>query len=153
MLASSRLVEIMDEAKQCAEVVVVDAPPFLVADASLLAARMDGVLLVVQPGKTPIDTARMTLEQMNRAGANIVGVVMNRIPRNRSYYYGGYRYYSPYYYGKYHYLPKNNNHHSDGNDHSGKNGNGFRGRLSRLWSKEAAPEEVEHRSDKFGPSD
>jgi Mrp family chromosome partitioning ATPase len=34
---------------------------------------------------------------MKRAGARILGVVLNRIPKNRSYYYGGYRYYSPYY--------------------------------------------------------
>ena len=40
-----------------------------------------------------------------RAGARVVGVVMNRIPRNRGYYYGGYKYYSAYgdhkrYFGK-----------------------------------------------------
>ena len=36
-------------------------------------------------------------EQLERAGAHIVGAVFNRIPRQHGYYYGGYRYYSPYY--------------------------------------------------------
>jgi Mrp family chromosome partitioning ATPase len=36
------------------------------------------------------------MELYRRAGARVVGVVLNRIPRNRSYYYGGYKYYSPY---------------------------------------------------------
>jgi len=52
------------------------------------------VILVVQPGKSPVDEAQATLTQMNTAGARMLGVVFNRIPRNRSHYYGGYRYYN-----------------------------------------------------------
>jgi Mrp family chromosome partitioning ATPase len=64
---------------------------------------VDGVLLVINPGKTPFHAALTTLEQMKRAGAHVVGVVMNRIPRNRAYYYGGYRYNSHYYQDHYSY--------------------------------------------------
>ena len=42
------------------------------------------------------EAAPSSLETFKRAGARVVGVVLNRIPRNRSYYYGGYKYYSPY---------------------------------------------------------
>jgi Mrp family chromosome partitioning ATPase len=60
---------------------------------------------VIHPGKTPADAARTSLELFKRAGARVIGTVLNRIPRNRDYYYGGYKYYSPYneskgYYGK-----------------------------------------------------
>jgi capsular exopolysaccharide synthesis family protein len=99
LLASKKMESILTTAKQAADMVIVDAPPFLVADASILASRMDGVLLVIRPGKTPTDAALSTLEQMKRAGARIVGVVMNRIPRNRPTYYGGYRHYTGYYKG------------------------------------------------------
>jgi hypothetical protein len=34
----------------------------------------------------------------------VVGVVMNRIPKNREYYYGGYKYYSAYGSGKHYYA-------------------------------------------------
>lgn len=102
LISSKKMESVLEAGKNAADIVIVDAPPFLVADASILASYMDGVLLVIRPGKTPVDAAMTTLEQMNRAGANIVGVVMNRIPRNRSYYYGGYRYYSPYYQSQYH---------------------------------------------------
>lgn len=102
LISSKKMESVLEAGKNTVDLVIVDAPPFLVADASLLASRMDGVLLVIRPGKTPVDTARTTLEQMNRAGARILGVVMNRIPRNRAYYYGGYRYYSPYYQSQYH---------------------------------------------------
>lgn len=83
---------------------LIDAPPFLVADASILASRTDGVLFVIYPGHTPIDVALTTLEQMRRTGANVLGLVLNRIPRNRPNYYGGYRYYSGYYKGEYGYY-------------------------------------------------
>jgi capsular exopolysaccharide synthesis family protein len=104
LLASHRMETILEKAKQSADVVVVDAPPFLVADASILASRVDGILLAIRPGKTPMDAAVTTLEQMRRSGGRIIGVVMNRIPRNRPYYYGGYRHYTAYYKGDYSYY-------------------------------------------------
>ncbi|PKN92337.1 MAG: hypothetical protein CVU44_14450 [Chloroflexi bacterium HGW-Chloroflexi-6] len=103
LLASERMAAILESANKLFDMVIVDAPPFLVADASILAARADGVVLVIRPGKTPLDAAMTTLEQMKRAGANILGVVLNRIPRNRPNYYGGYRHYSGYYKGEYSY--------------------------------------------------
>jgi Mrp family chromosome partitioning ATPase len=36
------------------------------------------------------------MEMFKRAGAHVVGVVMNRVPRNCNYYYGSYKYFSPY---------------------------------------------------------
>jgi len=104
LLASKKMESILVSAKQIADIVIVDAPPFLVADASILASRVDGILLVIRPGKTPMDAALSTLEQMKRSGGRIVGVVMNRIPRNRPYYYGGYRHYTAYYKGGYSYY-------------------------------------------------
>lgn len=104
LLASDRMAAILDSASKFTDIVIVDAPPFLVADASILSSRVDGVLLVLCPGKTPLDAALASLEQMRRAGANILGVVFNRIPRNQPYYYGGYRYYSGYYQGEKNYY-------------------------------------------------
>ena len=97
LLGSQKMDRILAEIAIRADVVVIDSPPSLVADAQVLAAKVDGVLLVVQPGKTHAGAAQATREQLARAGARVVGVVFNRIPRDRSYYYGGYKYYSPYY--------------------------------------------------------
>jgi capsular exopolysaccharide synthesis family protein len=105
LLASEKMARILKTVREKADIVVIDAPPFLVADASILAARADGVLLVVRPGKTPMDTALFTVEQLKRAGARVLGVVLNRIPRSRAYSYGGYRTtYGNYHKGYGHYL-------------------------------------------------
>lgn len=96
LLGSDRMTWILEELRSVTEMVIIDTPPSLVADAQVLAAKVDAVLLVIKPGKTSAEAARASMELYRRAGARVVGVVMNRIPRNRSYYYGGYKYYSPY---------------------------------------------------------
>ena len=96
LLGAIRMDNILEEAAREMDIVIVDGPPSLVADVQLLAAKVDGVLMVIHPGHTQADAALATLEQLKRAGARIVGVVLNRIPRNRADYYGGYRHYSPY---------------------------------------------------------
>jgi len=93
LLGSERMTQILLDLNGRADVVVIDTPPCMVADAQVLAGKVDVVLLVVWPGHTHADAALTTLEAFNRAGARVVGVVLNRIPRNRAYYYGGYRYY------------------------------------------------------------
>ena len=97
LLGSNKMDHILAAIASRVDVVVIDSPPSLVSDAQILAAKVDCVLLVVQPGKTHIGAARATREQLERAGARIVGAVFNRIPRSHGYYYGGYSYYSPYY--------------------------------------------------------
>jgi len=124
LLASARMGQFLAELRDLADVVVIDSPPFVVTDASVLAARVDGVLLVVEPGRTQAEAAVALLEQLNRAGARVVGVVLNRIARNRGYYYSydGYRYYAYAYSG-------------DGNQRQApKNGKGTTpGLLDRLF--------------------
>ena len=106
LLSSEKMVTILNNMEENADMVVMDSPPFLVTDASVLASRVDGVVLVVEPGTTTRDSALAVLSQLRRANANIIGVVFNRIDHNRAYAYGGYRYYTSYYrYAKgYHYY-------------------------------------------------
>jgi succinoglycan biosynthesis transport protein ExoP len=100
LLGSDRMSHILTELRTLVDVIVIDTPPSLVADAQILAGKVDAVLLVIQPGATHTEAARASLELFRRAGAHVIGTVLNRIPRNRSYYYGGYKYYSPYRDGK-----------------------------------------------------
>ena len=95
LLGSTRMAKILNDLKNQFDVIVIDTPPAFVTDAQILAARADGVIYVIRPGKTRSITAKTPLEEFERVGANIIGVVMNRIPHNRGYYYGGFEYYSP----------------------------------------------------------
>lgn len=100
LLASDHMMRFIEQLKEEKGISIIDCPPFLVSDATQIAAKVDGVIIVVQPGKTTIHTLAASLEQLDRVGAKILGIVFNRIPRNRGYYYGGYEHYSKYYYSK-----------------------------------------------------
>jgi polysaccharide biosynthesis transport protein len=96
LLASTRMSQILEQISRHVDLILIDTPPSMVADAQILAARVDAVLFVIQPGKTRANMAKAAMESFRRSGARVIGVVMNRIPRNRSSYYGGYKYYSTY---------------------------------------------------------
>jgi len=95
LLASEKMNNILNTLKSQYDMIVIDTPPALVTDAQILATKADGVIYVLRPGKTRSVAAKTPLEEFERIGANIIGVVMNRIPRNREYYYGGFEYYAP----------------------------------------------------------
>jgi len=92
LLGSARMTQILARLVDSASVVIIDSPPFVVTDSTVLASKVDGVLLVIQPGKTHAEAARTMLAQLNRAGAHVVGVVLNRVSRKTGNYYGYYRY-------------------------------------------------------------
>jgi succinoglycan biosynthesis transport protein ExoP len=104
LLGSEKMQEIIRRVSEQADFLVLDTPPVTaVTDAAVLAPRVDGVLLVVKPGATKLAACKQTVEQLQRVGANILGVVLNDVEWKRSRYrYSYYRgYYSTYdmYYG------------------------------------------------------
>lgn len=59
--------------------VVIDSPPVnQYADASVLASKVDGVILVIEADRTPVAEAEAAKRQLERVGARILGVVLNR---------------------------------------------------------------------------
>lgn len=63
-----------------ADVVLIDAPPVVdVADSRAIAARVDGVLLLVARGRTHRPQARRALAALEQVGATVLGVVMTEM--------------------------------------------------------------------------
>jgi capsular exopolysaccharide synthesis family protein len=94
LISSAKMDQILGELREKADIVILDAPPGIVADPIVLASKVDGVVVVIEPGKTKIDAAEVLMEQLERAGAKVVGAVMNPISRRRAHYYSKYSYYS-----------------------------------------------------------
>ncbi|MBA2448719.1 MAG: CpsD/CapB family tyrosine-protein kinase [Chloroflexi bacterium] len=87
LLASERMVRIIARLADQADMVLFDSPPVgVVSDAAVLATRVDGVLLVVDAGRTRRDLARQAKEQLDRVGARLLGTVLNNVkPERRAY--------------------------------------------------------------------
>ena len=84
LLQSAAMAELLKEASETYTMVILDSPPVLaVADASLLAARSDFALLVLDHGRTTADQLRGAVAQLDASGAKIAGVVLNRVPARR----------------------------------------------------------------------
>jgi capsular exopolysaccharide synthesis family protein len=94
LLGSKKMDTIIDALRREADIVIIDGPPFVVTDASVLATKVDGMLFVVRYGYTRRGSASRAFEQVKRAGVNVVGVAINRLPRRTDdYYYRRYGYY------------------------------------------------------------
>jgi capsular exopolysaccharide synthesis family protein len=97
LLGSEKMSEIFQILLEEKDVLVIDTPPVLaVTDAAVLAPRVDGVILVVKPGTTKFMACKQAVDQLERVGARILGLVLNDVEVKRS----GYKY--AYYQGYYH---------------------------------------------------
>jgi capsular exopolysaccharide synthesis family protein len=94
LLRSKRMSAILEELSITADFVVIDSPPVqAVTDAAILASMADGTLFVVDAGRTHQGTILSALDGLAKAGARVLGVVLNRIDAAASYaydYYGAY---------------------------------------------------------------
>lgn len=105
LLGSARMRDFVEAAGAQYDVMVFDTPPAVsLSDAAVLCQYVNGVLMVVRSFSTQRHVARHTAEQLGRARAKLLGVVLNNadIRRGRPgyyyYYYDGYYYDQQYYY-------------------------------------------------------
>ena len=102
ILSSKRFDEVLETLCQEYDYVLIDTPPVLpVTDAAVLAAKVDAVIMLVNWGVVNPDVAKEAKNRLVQAGANIIGVILNKVEvgsPGKGYGYGyGYGYY--YYYG------------------------------------------------------
>ena len=80
LISSERFTRVLATIGAEADVVLVDAPPVsAVTDATILATRVDGVLLVVDSGRTRRDPGRRAADQLQRVGARLLGAVLTNV--------------------------------------------------------------------------
>jgi capsular exopolysaccharide synthesis family protein len=92
LLTSERMRRLLDEARAGHDWVIIDSPPVgLLTDARLLAAMVDGVVLVVEAAKTPYPDLLRAIDTIGRE--RLLGTVLNRL----EFVPGGAKYYQSYY--------------------------------------------------------
>lgn len=100
LLGSASMGRVLEALTQMADVVIIDTAPVLLAtDAAALAAQVDGVVIVVEAGKTRADALGRAVESLMTVKQNVLGVVINKVSHSANGYYPGY--YRGYYKGYY----------------------------------------------------
>ncbi len=83
MLGAKKVDQIIARLQEEADMVLFDAPPVMaVTDAAVLGAKVDGVLLVIQAGKTKRDHAERAKETLEKAKVRIVGATLTNAPKD-----------------------------------------------------------------------
>ena len=89
LLSSKSMGAFLGAAKSEYGFVILDSSPLLtLADSRILAALVDGVLLVVKSGATPREQVIQSQTSIRSAGANLTGVVLNNVSLHTNGYYG-----------------------------------------------------------------
>ncbi len=110
LLGSKKMQQLLAQLQSDYDILIFDSPPVLaVTDATVLATRLDGVLLVTDSGSTRREMALRARDTLLNVGGHILGIVVNRLSARSS----GYRYY--YYYHYHYYYAGNGSDRRDGN--------------------------------------
>jgi len=89
LLSSKSMGAFLNAAKSEYGFVILDSSPLLtLADSRIIAALVDGVLLVVKSGATPREQVLQSQSSIRSAGANLIGVVLNSVSLHTNGYYG-----------------------------------------------------------------
>lgn len=80
LLSSQKMQYLMGQLQGFFDLVIYDTPPLVgLADGHLVAARVDGVILVVRLAKTDQSLVRKSLEELTISHARLLGVVANEV--------------------------------------------------------------------------
>lgn len=96
ILGSERMMGLISKIKEKFNFVILDTPPVgVVTDAAVISSYVDGAILVVASGNVEIEAAQRAKALLSNVKANILGVVLNKVPTKgagyyKYYYYGGY---------------------------------------------------------------
>ena len=94
------MLTLIDELKANFDLVLFDCSPVLLfADATILASKLDSVIMVYQAGRTSKLALKRAKAQLDNVKASVLGMVLNDVSLQMIPHYGGY-YYSARYYGR-----------------------------------------------------
>ncbi|MBO0837111.1 MAG: polysaccharide biosynthesis tyrosine autokinase, partial [Actinobacteria bacterium] len=83
-LSGAAMKQVLRELTDEYDYVIIDTPPVLpVSDPLVLAPLVDGVILVVQLGRTTSDRIKRATKALDRVGATILGVIPNKSGKGR----------------------------------------------------------------------
>ncbi len=86
LLDSSVFDKVLDIYREQYDYIIVDAPPLgMVIDAAVISAKCDSAIFVIGDSSLPSSQAQEVVNQLQKSGCNVLGVVMNDVSgRNKS---------------------------------------------------------------------
>lgn len=84
LIGTKEMSNLIKQLKQQYEKIFIHGPAFFFNEATLLAAQVDGVVLLINPSYAKSEATQAIVERFQKTGATIVGIVMRDQPRYQS---------------------------------------------------------------------
>ncbi|MDP2966789.1 MAG: CpsD/CapB family tyrosine-protein kinase [Pelolinea sp.] len=81
LFALPKMNELLRQLNDEYDKVIIHGPPFFYSEATTLAGKVDGVVLLIHPGHTKSDPSQAIMEKFQKTGATIIGIVMRDQPK------------------------------------------------------------------------
>jgi capsular exopolysaccharide synthesis family protein len=81
LFALPKMSDLLRQLKDEYDKVIIHGPPFFYSEATTLAGKVDGVVLLIHPGHTKADPSQVIMEKFQKTGATIIGIVMRDQPK------------------------------------------------------------------------
>jgi capsular exopolysaccharide synthesis family protein len=78
VLQPDRMKEILADLGKVSDVVILDSPSTAIMESAILFSLVDGVILVIDSGRTTMDSAKKSLASLNLTGGKLLGGILNR---------------------------------------------------------------------------
>ncbi len=94
LLVSESMIHLLESLKNICDIVIIDGPPTqLVTDSLILARIADSTVIIAEGNKTKKESLRRIVDNIQKVGGKIAGVVLNKVKLSaknyeQSYYYG-----------------------------------------------------------------
>ena len=83
LIGSPKMQDLLQLLKNQFDKVIIQGPPFFFSEAATLAAQVDGVVLLIHPGYSQVETPQAIINRFQKTGATIIGIVMRNQPRHQ----------------------------------------------------------------------
>lgn len=99
LLYSPNMDTLLETVQNTFDYVFIDAPPVgVVTDAAIIAAKIDGAIMVVRDGQSRVDNINAARDALNSAGTGVIGYVLTDADNKNKGYTNNYRGYGSAYY-------------------------------------------------------
>lgn len=94
LIGGRRFGELLERMKDRYDYIIIDTPPLgSMIDAAIVASKTDGTIILIEYKAIEIEKAKKVKEQLEKANANIIGVILNKVPKKEMKDYYHYNYY------------------------------------------------------------
>jgi capsular exopolysaccharide synthesis family protein len=76
-----KMSDLLQQLNDSYDKVIIHGPPFFYSEATSLAAKVDGVVLLIHSGHTKPDPSQAIMEKFQKTGATIIGIIMRDQPK------------------------------------------------------------------------